>query len=123
MKMSFEIYTSKVQECKQFYTQHFNFGVKFETAGFVVLQHSIFKQYELMFCIPCSPFVNPLFHSSFNGKGALLQMEVSNVEEEFERVKERNIPILIPLIAEPVNGYHFTISDPGGLLIDIVQFV
>lgn len=80
MKLSFEIYTSKVLECKMFYTQYFNFFVKEEIEGFVILQHKVNSHYELMFCVPNSPFVHPLFHPEFNGRGALIQMEVADVK-------------------------------------------
>jgi hypothetical protein len=33
MKLSFEIYISKVLECIEFYTKHFNFEVKLEIEG------------------------------------------------------------------------------------------
>lgn len=122
MKLSFEIYTSKVLECKAFYTQHFDFAVKLEIEGFVILEHIRNPHYELLFCIPNSPFVNPIFHPEFNGQGAILQMEVKDVEAEFQRIKNRGIPIKVPLVNEPVNGHHFTIQDPSGLLIDIVQY-
>jgi uncharacterized glyoxalase superfamily protein PhnB len=122
MKLGFEIYTSKVLECRIFYTQHFNFKVKLEIEGFVILEHKKKPYYELLFCIPYSPFVNPIFHPEFIGQGAILQMEVNDVEAEFQRIKNRNIPIKVPLANEPVNGYHFTIQDPSGLLIDIVQY-
>jgi catechol 2,3-dioxygenase-like lactoylglutathione lyase family enzyme len=122
MKLSFEIYTSKVLECKEFYTKHFNFEVKLEIEGFVILQYRINSHYELMFCVPNSPFVNPLFHPEFNGQGAIIQMEVDNVKAEYDRIKKLKVPIKISLVDEPVNGHHFTIQDPCGLLIDIVQY-
>jgi len=122
MKLSFEIYTSKVLECKAFYTQHFGFSIKLEIEGFVILQNKTNPHYELMFCLPNSPFVQPIFHHEFNGKGAILQMEVDNVEAEYERIKKRDIQIAVPLVNEQVNGYHFTVQDPSGLLIDIVQY-
>lgn len=122
MKLSFEIYTTKVLECKAFYTQHFDFEVKVEIEGFVILKHKHNPYYELLFCIPNSPFVNPIFHPEFNGRGAILQMEVKDVEAAFLRIKNRNIPIKVRLVNELVNGHHFTIQDPSGLLIDIVQY-
>jgi catechol 2,3-dioxygenase-like lactoylglutathione lyase family enzyme len=122
MKLIFEIYTLRVLECKEFYTQHFNFLLKFEIEGFVVLQYKTNPNYELMFCVPNSPFVNPIFHPEFNGKGAIIQMEVENVRAEYERIKHLGLPIKVSLVNEPVNGYHFTIQDPSGLLIDIAQF-
>ena len=122
MRLSTEIYTSKVDECKSFYLDYFNFRVKSKAEGFVVLQNKLGPEYELMFCVPNSPFVNSIFHPEYNSKGVILQFEVDNVQEEYHRIKNLNIPILIELIEEPINGRHFTISDPSGLLIDIVSY-
>lgn len=122
MRLSTEIYTSKVDESQQFYINYFNFGIKKQTEGFVVLQHKSNPAYELMFCVPESPFVNKIFHPEFSGKGIIFQMEVEDVVAEYSRIQQFPIPIVLKLVEEPVNGIHFTIKDPNGILIDIVQY-
>lgn len=122
MRLSTEVYTTKVQESKQFYCTYFNFEVKLELEGFVVLQHTRKPEYELLFCVPDSPFVQEIFHPSFCGKGIIFQMEVEDVEQEYKRVKAANLPITLELIEEPVNGRHFTVTDPNGIHVDIVQY-
>ncbi|MCT8339730.1 VOC family protein [Flavobacteriaceae bacterium TK19130] len=122
MRLSTEIYTSKVDECKDFYLKYFDFKVKSRAEGFVVLQNRTNPEYELMFCVTNSPFVNAIFHLEYNNKGVILQFEVDNVINEYHRIKSLGIPILIELVEEPINGNHFTISDPSGLLIDIVSY-
>lgn len=122
MRLSTEIYTRKVIESRDFYVNTFNFFVKSELKDFVVLQHRIYSAYELLFCVPNSPFVNKIFRPEFSGQGIIFQMEVGDVEAEYKRVKKMNIPIVLDLISEPVNGKHFTLKDPNGILIDIVQY-
>lgn len=122
MKWSTEIFTTKVIESKTFYCQNFDFIVKFETEGFVILQHQTNPAYELMFCIPNSPFNDELFHPEFQRAGVLFQMEVENVEKEYEKMKKLGIPIRLDLVDEPVNGKHFTVMDPNNIPIDIVEF-
>lgn len=122
MKLSTEIYTRFVKESKQFYCQYFGFRVKQEMEGFVVLQHTKNPEYELLFCEPNSPFVHEIFYPEFQGKGVLFQMEVNDVEKEFERLQESSLNITLPLIEEPVNGKHFTVTDPSGIIVDIVEF-
>ena len=121
MKWSTEIYTRHVQESKDFYCKYFDFKIKLEIDGFVVLQHKKKTEYELLFCVPNSPFVNKLFHPEFEGKGILFQMEVDDVEKEYQRLKELGIKIKLPLANEPVNGKHFTVIDPNNIPIDIVE--
>jgi len=122
MRFATEIYTNKVQESKDFYCTYFNFIVKYETEGFVVLQHSINTAYELLFCVPNSQFVNEIFRPEFKGQGIIFQMEVMDVENEYTRLITHQIPIELELIEEPVNGKHFTIKDPNGIYIDIVEY-
>ena len=122
MKISSEIYTSHVTESKMFYTDYFGFEVKLEMEGFVVLQHPQNQMCELLFCVPNSPFVHPIFHPEFQGKGVLFQFEVENVDQEYERLQMAQVPIAVPLVEEEVNGRHFTVIDPNGILVDIVSF-
>ena len=122
MRLATEIYTKKVQESKEFFCTFFDFKVKFEAEGFVVLQHRINTAYELLFCIPNSPFVNEIFRPEFKGQGIIFQMEVEDVENEYRRILAAGIPIELELIEESINGKHFTIKDPNGIYIDIVQY-
>jgi len=57
-----------------------------------------------------------------NRKGVILQFEVEDVEKEYNRIKSLNLEIVVDLIKEEVNENHFTVRDPSGLLIDIVNF-
>lgn len=122
MRFAPEVYTNKVQESKAFYCDHLGFRVKMELEGFVVLQHAEDDAYEIMFCVPDSPFVNKIFHPSYQGQGIIWQIEVDDAEEEYTRLQQEDVHIALELKDEPVNGKHFTITDPNGILIDIVQF-
>lgn len=122
MKWSTEIFTTEIEATKEFYCKYFGFSVKFELEGFIILQHKKQPAYELLFCVPNLPFNHELFHPAFQGQGVLFQMEVDNVEAEYERIKNLGLPIRIPLVNEPVNGKHFTVVDPNNIPIDIVEF-
>lgn len=122
MRLAPEVYTPKVQECKAFYCKHLGFTVKTELEGFVVLQHAKDTAYEILFCVPDSPYVDPIFRPAFSGQGLIFQIEVDDAAAEYERLKQAGVPIALPLKQEEVNGKHFTITDPNGILIDIVQF-
>lgn len=122
MRFAPEVYTSKVQESKAFYCDHLGFTVKMELEGFVVLQHAKDTAYEILFCVPDSPYVDPIFHPAFKGQGLIFQLEVDDVDAEYSRLQQGGVPIALPLKDEPVNGRHFTITDPNGILIDIVEF-
>ena len=121
MRFAPEIYTEKIGECKQFYCEILGFQIEKEMEGFVVLRHKQDPQYDILLCVPHSPFVNKIFHPAFRGEGLIFQIEVIDVVAEYERIKNK-VQVRLELIDEPVNGKHFTIVDPNGILIDIVQF-
>lgn len=117
-----EIYTYKVLESQRFYTEYLGFNVKQATEGYVLLQHNEKRDYQLIFCVPDSPFIDPIYRHEFKGKGVLFQIEVPDVKTEYERIKRLKIPIALELIQEEFNGTHFTIIDPNGIFIDFVTF-
>ncbi|MGH7158112.1 MAG: VOC family protein [Candidatus Saccharimonadales bacterium] len=121
MRFAPEVYTSKILESKAFYCDHLGFKVKMELEGFVVLRHAKDTAYEILFCVPDSPYVDKIFRPSFKGQGLIFQMEVDNAEAEYKRLKDK-VPIMLKLVDEEINGKHFTVKDPNGILIDIVQY-
>lgn len=122
MKLAPEIYTDKIIESKKFYCDYLGFRIKQEMEGFIVLEHKNDPAYEILFCIPNSLFVNEIFRPKFQGQGLIFQMTVDNVDAEYRKIRVLPIEIVLDLVEEPVNGRHFTIKDPNGILIDIVQF-
>ncbi|TGL64873.1 VOC family protein [Leptospira sarikeiensis] len=122
MKFSPEIYTSKLEESKEFYTRNLGFEIVKELEGYIVLSHPKYPEYEIQFCIPNSPFVKPIFHPEFRGPGLLFQFEVEDVEIEWRKFSDQKGEIVLELCSEPVNGKHFTLMDPNGILIDLVEF-
>lgn len=123
MRLAPEVYTSKVQESTDFYCKHLGFQIKQKLEGFVVLQHAENPVYEILFCVPNSPFVDSIFRPAYSGQGLIFQMEVDNVDEIHTRLQREGVPIVLQLKTEDINGRHFTITDPNGILIDIVQFI
>ena len=122
MRFSVEVYTAKLAQSKAFYCTHLGFRVKQEIEGFVVLQHTVDAAYEIMFCVPDSPFVDPIFRPAYAGQGLIFQLEVHDVDVEYSRLGREGVRIVLPIKEEPVNGRHFTITDPNGILIDIVEY-
>lgn len=121
MRFAPEVYTAKVQESKVFYCDLLGFRVKKELEGFVVLRHAEHPVYEILFCVPNSPFVQDIFRPAHSGQGIIWQIEVDSVDAEYERLRKVT-PIALHLMEEPENGKHFAITDPNGILIDIVQY-
>ncbi|MCT8339729.1 VOC family protein [Flavobacteriaceae bacterium TK19130] len=121
MKLNAGIITEKIKETKEFYTTVLDFGVTFENE-FYLLLHTPDKSAQLSFLLPNHPSQKPIFQSPFNGKGAYLTIEVENVDEIYEKLKNKGVKIEIELRDEPWGDRHFAIVDPNGIGIDLVKY-
>src|SRR5690606_22132769 len=106
MKLNAGIITEKLEETKEFYTNVLGFGVSFENE-FYLLMHTPNKSAELSFLLPNHPSQKPVFQSPFNGKGVYLTIEVEDVDEVYERIKNKGIAIAIEIRDEPWGDRHF----------------
>ncbi len=111
--------TSKLKETKEFYTETLGFLVKFENEWFLLLEKD---ERELAFMMPKLDFQHEIFQSELEGKGAWITMESADIEKEYERIKNAEIPILIDLRTEEWGETHFSIIDPNGIGIDFVKY-
>ncbi|WP_299710724.1 VOC family protein [uncultured Tenacibaculum sp.] len=121
MKLNAGIITEKLQETKKFYTEVLDFGVSFENE-FYLLLHTPNHSAELSFLLPNHTSQKPIFQSEFNGKGVYLTIEVENVDQVYEKLKKKGIPMEIEIRNEPWGDRHFAIVDPNNIGIDIVTY-
>lgn len=121
MKMNAGIITPKLAETKEFYTSVLGFTVKFENEWFLLLQTSDGED-MISFLQPGHLSQQPVFQSAFTGKGVYLTMEVEDVDEVYEQIKRKGIPIEVELRNETWGDRHFAIVDPNGIGIDIVKY-
>ena len=121
MKLNAGIITENLSETREFYTSVLGFGVTFENE-FYLLLHTPDKSSQLSFLLPNHPSQKPIFQSPFNGKGAYLTIEVENVDEIYQELKNKGVEIEIELRDEPWGDRHFAIVDPNGIGIDLVKY-
>jgi len=121
MKMNAGIITAKLGETKEFYTSILGLTVKFESEWFVLLQTPDGED-MISFLQPGHPSQQPVFQSSFPGKGVYLTMEVEDVDEVYAQIKRKGIPIEVELRNETWGDRHFAIVDPNGIGVDIVKY-
>ncbi len=121
MKLNAGIITDKIAETKKFYTELLDFGVTFEN-DFYLLMHTPNHQAELSFLEPNHPTQKPIFQPAFTGQGMYLTIEVDNVDEVYQEMKNRGVEIEIEIRDEPWGDRHFAIVDPNGIGIDIVKY-
>ena len=55
--------------------------------------------------------------------GLLLNLEVADVDQEYDRLKKGGQSMVLDLKSEKWGQRHFITKDPNGLLIDVIQNV
>lgn len=112
--------TSKVDECKVFYQEVFNFSIVFEAEWYVQLLHEP-SGVELALMKPNLDNQPKQLHAEFQGKGIIYSFEVEDAASEYERIKLLSASIFYPLTTEEWGQTHFMIIDPAGITVDVVQ--
>lgn len=121
MKLNAGIITARLQETKEFYQKVLNFGVIFEN-DFYLLLHTPDETAQLAFLLPEHPTQQPIFQTAFSGKGVFLTIEVEDVDQLYERIKNLPVDIEVDIRDEPWGDRHFAFYDPNGVAIDVVKY-
>lgn len=122
LKINVGIVTPFLKESKDFYTANFGLTVKFETDWFVLLETQ--QASEIAFMLPGIESFHPLFRNKYADAGLWLTFNVSNIENEYRRIKAlQTIDIIQDIKTENWGERHFVIKDPNNIAIDIVQFI
>ena len=111
--------TTKLTECQNFYTQYFGFTVVFEADWYVHLVSE--TGIQLGFLQPNHPTQPDFLQAAYGGSGLIYSFEVKDVDQEYEKFKKSEIPILLQVRTEEWGQRHFMIKDPSGMVIDVVQ--
>ena len=117
------ITTPNLTETRDFYVTHFEFDVAFQASWFIYLVGSAetgSRGATLAFMHPNHPSTPP-GPESFDGKGMILTIEVSDAAAVFERFRTSDAPILHPLTDEDWGQRRFMTRDPAGVLVDVVE--
>lgn len=112
--------TDKLIECKEFYRTIFNFEVVFEADWYIqLLNKSSGVEIALM-----KPNLNNQpnqLHQSYNGKGIVYSLEVDDATALYESIKDKTDSIFYDLATEEWGQTHFMLTDPAGVVVDVVQ--
>ncbi|TGM05207.1 VOC family protein [Leptospira jelokensis] len=116
------IITDQINETKEFYQTWLGLEVKFETDWFVLLCLPNRKEIEVAIMAPNQPQVRkPYFQKPYQKSGIWFIFETKDIQNLYLDMKRKNAPIDLELIEEEWGDVHFTLIDPNGIGIDIVQ--
>ncbi|MGL5512987.1 MAG: VOC family protein, partial [Sporomusa sp.] len=111
------ISTDKLIESKEFYLQHFNFELVYESDWYIEL------------IAPGLPvgvsFTKPQREAGefFHGSGIILSFEVEDVDAEYRRLQQAGLTIYQEIVDKPWGERSFVVNDPNGVHIYIYKLI
>lgn len=109
------ISTNKLQESKQFYMEHFDFQLLYESDWYIELIARDLAS-GISFTLPQREE-----GEFFNGKGLIMSFEVDDVDAEYERLKGEGLHIYQEMQDKPWGERSFVINDPNGIHVYIYK--
>ncbi len=113
------ILTDDVAGTAAFYQRHFRFESLFDSGWYVHLQSLEDKRVNLGIVQFDHETVPPAGRKK--AAGMIINFEVKDPDEIYERVKAAKLPILITLRDEDFGQRHFITADPNGVMIDVIK--
>jgi catechol 2,3-dioxygenase-like lactoylglutathione lyase family enzyme len=110
------IVTEKRTECRDFWTRHLGFAVVFENDWFVYMQAD---GASVAFMAPEHPSWPP--GPERYVAGASFELEVADVAAALAEVQASGAEPDYPLTDEPFGQRRFSLRDPSGLWVNLVQ--
>jgi len=105
--------TNKVQETKEFYQKYLGANLTFDCGWYINLEFGN-ESASIQFMSP-----QQSDHKLSNSAGLIYNFNVENVDEEYEKIKEYNLPIILDIENHPWGDRGFCIQDPNGISIYI----
>ena len=113
------ILTDNLATSRDFYTHHFDFELTFAVDWYVSLRREGTPPYELALLQYDHETIPQAMRKSV--QGVILNFEVEEVDAEYERlVTNGGLEALLPIRSEEFGQRHFIISDPNGVMIDVI---
>ena len=105
--------TNKVAESRDFYVKYFDAKVTFDCGWYVNLAFGN-ESTTLQFMSPQQPE-----HQLSSGAGLLLNFSVDDVDEEYHKLTQAGLAVVVPLEDHPWGDRGFAIQDPNGISLYI----
>jgi catechol 2,3-dioxygenase-like lactoylglutathione lyase family enzyme len=116
------IVTTRLAECRDFYTRWLGYLIVFEASWFVYLASAGDSPHGVAFMATDHPS-RPPGPEHFSGEGMFLTLQVADAAAEFDRLRAAGAPIAYPLRDEPWGQRRFALRDPAGTWLDIVEHI
>ena len=105
--------TDRVAESRDFYVKYFDARITFDCGWYVNLEFGD-KSSTLQFMSPQQPE-----HQLSSGAGLIYNLAVDDVDEEYRKLTEAGLAVVVPLEDHPWGDRGFAIQDPNGISVYI----
>ena len=105
-----------------FAREHFGFGEDMAADGFVSLSRPD-AGFNLIFLRTGLESFKPESLRGRRADGLLVAFVVDAIDEEYARLRREGVPITTPIETEPWGERYFQVTDPNGVVIQLVQWV
>ncbi len=113
------ICTAKMHETVAFYEDHFGFRPVFEMSCFTLMRHS--EKQDLCFAFLDSNHEAVPEHYKNGVSGLILNLPVENVDLVYQQLYWEGVQILMEPKSERCGRKHFMLTDPNGILVDVME--
>ncbi|MET9212230.1 MULTISPECIES: VOC family protein [unclassified Nocardia] len=110
------------QASATFLIDHLGFTEQMAADGFVSLQRPDAGMNVIYLRTGLSTF-KPARIAGSAGDGTLVVFVVDDIDAEYERLRAAGVPIETPIETEEWGERYFQLSDPNGIVIQLVQWV
>jgi uncharacterized glyoxalase superfamily protein PhnB len=105
-----------------FLQDHFGFREEMAADGFVSLSRDDIG-FNVIFLRTGLPTFKPAALQGRGADGLLLVFVVDDVDGEYTRVQQEGVEVTTPIQTEPWGERFFQVTDPNGVVIQLVQWV
>jgi predicted enzyme related to lactoylglutathione lyase len=111
-----------VSASADFARTHFGFTEAMSADGFVSLERADVG-FNLIFLRTGLETFKPERLRGHSADGLLVVFVVDNIDAEYERIQRQGAPITTPIETESWGERYFQVSDPNGVVYQLVQWV
>ncbi len=114
------IKTKKLEETAKFYEEYFGFTRSYSSSWYISLQSG---DSQLAILDPNHDSIPLPFRGQETSKEILLNIELDNVDEVYEKFQKDYKKIHLDLKDEPWGQRHFISEDPNGIPLDVIKMI
>jgi uncharacterized glyoxalase superfamily protein PhnB len=108
-----------VAAARAFYERHFGFAARFVSDWYVHLTHRERADVHLALVDAAHDSIPDGYRRPV--AGLLLNLEVDDVDAEYDRLRAAGVELALPLRDEPWGQRHFIVRAPEGVLVDVIR--